>query len=684
MKMFFTDLEREQLIEDFRSSTYDFVTGLIEEDVIQEKLVSLQMADYLHGLHWFDIRMGTLKRSELEAFSGSTREKLLQLLSGWSTTTQSGFYSAADHLVEQIQSGTHELEETVETAINDLCSAREFLALARRFPLMFSTTQKQDILHSGKTLLDTLRPQYETLRDLTPDDIAAGNLDFNNLGSSIRFHSPFLPTILTLLDIKDTPLPAGYAYVPIVNDEFPDNDSFYFKGVVQTIPRDIYDDLCRVDPSVFELLSVGENTMNGLVYCLMASPGGEGEAFTEEDKNNALREWIRLLDKGEISITSSVTVLNTITNIGEMIDDSQLASLDFSEIGQWMLKPEKPMKDALARLAEKSYINLSPSKMGEAAEELSDTGWLVKLRYFEKEWRANPVNKEREDVFVTMFDPFSPQYVRFDPFQKFYELEQADVHHILRKGPRIMSRGGRFFSRNKEFFKRWKENPSALDPDYVYAIMQKISQRITDKSLQERIEILTNCREARSTSPPPDVIMHYLSKCSPQQVLVEALNELKEGDHLLGYAMHNCLSVMDLYRWSQNPNATVSCFWMNGERVGMGFELEVAYMNQNFFPLVDSFEFGDEFYSMMEKISDYDGECPEHYHARCFIHSYLEIQLQRSESGIFILPESNDLRVRDALLDFVEIKEGKPILDYSGMKVYTDTRFESAPFFIEK
>ena len=185
---------------------------------------------------------------------------------------------------------------------------------------------------------------------------------------------------------------------------------------------------------------------------------------------------------------------------------------------------------------------------------------------------------------------------------------------------------------------------------------------------------------------------------------LDGLESLEET--ALGYAMGNCLKLTDLMRYSINSNARLFCFWANGKRVGMSYsvgvtqnlltgrkfevgkngeakEVDVSELSDS---LIDSIEIGDQFLKDMHK--EYSTEEGKKIHDYLLVHrlvdNYLMSSLQDSRRGIYVLPESNNFLVRRAMGSFIESMGGVRVIEYSGVRVNTDTDFSKVPYWIDK
>jgi hypothetical protein len=97
--------------------------------------------------------------------------------------------------------------------------------------------------------------------------------------------------------------------------------------------------------------------------------------------------------------------------------------------------------------------------------------------------------------------------------------------------------------------------------------------------------------------------------------------------------------------------------------------------------LIDSIELSDLFFKNMKPVVN---EIGEYAIVERLVDLYLSLRLAMSEKGLYVLPSSNDMRVKRAMMEFVNHHNAEKVLGYSGTKVKTDTDFENMPYFVPK
>jgi hypothetical protein len=274
-----------------------------------------------------------------------------------------------------------------------------------------------------------------------------------------------------------------------------------------------------------------------------------------------------------------------------------------------------------------------------------------------------------------------------------------DLEYLTINGPKNMEGGGKFYHKHRDFFEKFKADPKGVDAMQQFRIIQEMLEHKLEKGIRKYIEETVEGAQISAAAlhmgQVDSAVMHYLSVRIPKRVLVEQVNKMGPEDLMMGYAMHNCLEMIDLMRFHANPDARVYALWLNGQRVGMSYDLEIAQEANGQepvkAPLIDSVEFSDEFfkafralYGAVEEGTGKPIKIPDMLPAKMFVTGYLFSRLQQSEKGIYVLPESNNIHVRAAMREFIGLYGGKPVLGYNGVRLKTDTDFTHMPFWIDK
>ena len=682
MKTFLTEAERER-IRDAHISGAKRVLDVFNQDSINlEKTMETQVKSCEYGIDILDVALGNLALPELA--EQPNRENLVQLIAKWCSKPQIDFSMAAMYLEIELGLGkTSTVEQRIKMASEKISMAEGLLEIGAKFPYLLMEHQYNNILNSDAEELKSLRKQSLFLDNLALDDIAQANIDFAEMRELNKYYTPFSPTLLTLQQIEEMELAKDRLFFPIINSNFPGRKAHGFKGVVETIPKDVFEAITTLDPRVYEYGNLGIQIKNFLTTAIMSG----------ERNYNSTIAICGLIKKGDYKEIQFEIDRNMLVNVGLMLNYKELLSNDTRQQAENLMNPKKAVQASLRKTAREVYLPITESALEQAASELSSTGFTVSFRYMRNEQNHADINNipEAKNPGLLLID--IKEYYSF--FMNLLEIYikniDEDLQSVLTQGPRLMPNGSKFYHENKAFFEAFKADPNNVDIFKQVEIVEKIAEKIQHKGFKEFINttlegIKWGNEELKQGKPNSDV-MHYLSSRYPNKVIIEKINQAGKGDLLLGYGMHNCLKTMDLIRYHSNPDARIYCFWLDGIKVGMSYDVMVqGFDNEYKNPLIDSIELNEHYSKTMQKFYRNKDGTPalESDVTGMLVELYLKIRAQHSETGIYVLPESNNFHVKEAMQKFIKNNNGKPVLGYKGSRVSTDTDFKGMPYWVDK
>jgi len=713
MKTFFTPNERDELKDLYLSTIKDTLNVFKMDSENLSRNLKTNALGFDKGIEIIDRNLTEADPDVLVGLQEpENREKMLDFIKGWLSVPELKFSTAAIYLSDILEfkpendnMGWIDEENLVDEQklfsvgqhldriLGDAKLASGMSELNNRFPLMFSRHQYNNVLINDQEALKSMRPAFNFLNRLSFEDIAQGNIDYLELFEANRIYTPFTPTLLTLADMRKMELPEGHAYFPLVNGCFSRSKKFDFKGVVKVIPQSTFDAVTSIDPRVYQVGTLGVDFKNFLTSTLMTDKNG---AQIAENLCGLVKER----DYGHLELQIHK---NLLMNIGMLTLDKTLLleTNDEKRFKDLLTNPLGAVKESLRRTTRSSYFSIKESSLEQAAKEVFDTGFLVKFREMRSEQGTYDINSipHVKNPGMLLLDPLGSNSIFFPTIYMYAECTENDLTKILKKGPRDMHGGKKFYHENKEFLDKFKEgglDAVAEDPAKLMEVVDGIYEGMQDKKFKDFIKITTDGLSSAGPGLLKGIVdnglMRYFSLRNSDRVLVKEINRAVQGDYLMGYAMNNCLSVMELLRYTSNPDARLYCMWMDGKKVGMSYDLLISQPGRSNSedgekdPLIDSIEFSDDFYKAMHKRYGTTSRkrVPNVLFAKMFVNGYLTSRAQHSERGIYVLPESNDFLVKSAIMDFIEDNNGQPVLSYQGNRVNTDTDFRKMPYWVSK
>jgi hypothetical protein len=313
----------------------------------------------------------------------------------------------------------------------------------------------------------------------------------------------------------------------------------------------------------------------------------------------------------------------------------------------------------------------------------------------------------------------------------------SDIIDIYNDGLRKAHGYKGIYWQNRDFFemtKKCKDDGVFNDVDLLgkilsdkrhLDILHKIRDNVQESALKKQIDAVINAIPSINSDYKKGIIdndlFHYLSNRNSGSIITQELNHLASGDILLGYAMNNCLDMVDIYRYHCNPDARIHAFWWAGKRVGISYDIHVnrvvdantlskiieTNLESNLKddekirmlqdkmrskdhvikePLIDSIEIGDSFFSAIEErfATPAGVELPKNMIVRQVVRNYLYSRLQYSDTGIYVQTDSNNLTVQLAISDFIKELDGVQALSYDGTRIKTDVDFKRVPYYVSR
>jgi hypothetical protein len=700
MQAYFTEEEREAFRRVYLDAARHVLGVFKVEPPKLEELVRPFQSHCDLGLDLVDVTLGNAsedRKKELE--ENGNRQKLVDIINYWVSLPYVNFTLVSHHLLDQLEIQKDKvkgsLTDNLDHALETIVLMRKATAVAERFPFLFVEDQLNGILTADKDDLNTLKPQIEFLEGLTWTEISSGKLDYRRINELMQHYSSFTPTLLTLADLREAVpvLKEGYSFFPIIHRQFNVGKRYDFRGIVTVLPNSLHQEITSLDPRSFEYGLEAIRLKSWITTLILSTHKG----------TSALRGTCELIKEGEYDHLQLLISRNVFLNIGAAFGNPNMFDReDPREYVNLLLAPEKPVSEMLGEVARGNYIPITPTALKEAAREISSVGFIVGYRFMRMQQQEADVNKvpKGQNPGISLLYPPEAGHAYSPLLGLYISTVDHDLNRILKEGPRKMREGGKFYHANRDFFQRFKAGKlEKSDVEKRYHLAKAIAEKVDDPAFKEFIETTIRGIDCASRSlfegrTNPD-ILHYLSKRNNPMILVEQVNGFYGGEILLGYSMNICLKILDLMRYHGNPNTRISCFWLDGIRVGMSYDILVsrdAPVNEkdpsrkpHFDPLVDSIELGDQFLGKMGKFYGVEGGKEEESPLiNGFIITYLQSRLQTSERGIYVIPESNNLIVRRAMRSWVEVSKGVPLLHYEGPRVKTDTEFDRIPYWVDK
>jgi len=341
----------------------------------------------------------------------------------------------------------------------------------------------------------------------------------------------------------------------------------------------------------------------------------------------------------------------------------------------------------------KDYMKLKENHIFEAVTELSSTKWWLVYAFAEK-YHQETIPEPHEDFTFLGLSDTSVSYQ--DRLTLYSSLRDNDWFLILTQGIKKCESGGKIYAKHREFLEYWKKvhgtEPDPEIPDDIAVGSSGLITEIYKACKDPEIKALIKQHSGSFDHTLSELaledhlpkVFHYVSARFPGEVLVQPVSTLKEENLLLGYATCNCLGVFNLYEHSSHPNAKSDILWMNGQIVGMGYDIRVRNPMHGIDPHIDSIELGEQFYKGIRSFETEGGEVGDREMAQRLVWTYLSHKLQQSENGIYIAIESNDLHVESAIESFAEMASAKQIMSIAPGNLEMDAKIERLPFWIHR
>jgi hypothetical protein len=717
MTGFFTEGELEEFRKVFLSVASDWTSIYKNESIDFERIIREYVREWERGLSFIDIiLLNQPDEIAAELIEAQNKGKVIKIINQWAQFPQVDSLRVAQYLINELpldlKSDGERITGKLDTLLKDITAAASACESAQRFPFLFDAYQEGYMLTSDSEAIASFKPGSDFLKRLSLEDIATGNIDFAALRNITGMYSPFLPALLTLANIEKMNLPEGYAYFPIVNHNFPGIRRYDFRGIIEVIPLELFDIIASLDHRHFEFFHVGSRLKDFLICCLMTGRKVDLDKFQKGtiDSFDLAIQFAGKLKEGDYDFAHYIMGRNILLNAGSLLHAEEVRNTAYDDLKDI----ETSLIPLIKAAALKSYIKLPNGRQREAAKELSLPGFLVAYSYMRQEQNYLPQESimSADNRMLNILDIGSNNVFGTETLPLYIGMSTLEIASLIKEGMSCIKRAGKFYSDHKDFFQRLTDDPNEVDLEEEYDILSTLRESVTDKKLEARIEDWFNSIDSLTNGVMAgrfsEHIFHYISarlgdqKVKPiayqggneymdlssffpngtdSSIIITEADILSNGNFLLGYGMQNCVKVLDMLRYATNPEAQVYVMWHKGMKICMSYELNMGNHDGQKDHLIDSIELSDLFFKNMKPVVN---EIGEYAIVERLVDLYLSLRLAMSEKGLYVLPSSNDMRVKLAMMEFVNHHNAEKVLGYSGTKVKTDTDFENMPYFVPK